>query len=346
MISVQLRRSLLGRLFFCGIEVERDKDRDKSPNASAFNSAGMTECLDLLRCGGVLCVFPEGTSSLGPRHLPFKSGASHLIFDYTSPGTGDSLAIVPIGIHYEAPTEFRSRVEVVIDKPVAMEVPNAWSRREKLGELKRRIGLALEGTGVNVPTDEYQDTIQRMAYIATLGTKRSYFRALKQLEKNIPAPLEESWKALSAEFGRTGLLFHQGVPLCPVFPLALMFLVLAVIGPITLAGCLLNAPPLIAGWWAGKIFPDGPNVITLWRILVGVPVFLIWFALVVATCALTGHALWIAAYAAITFAALKLTRLTKKVIIEINNGLRHRDLQKPALEFHQLLLNTLPDETH
>ena len=155
--------------------------------------------------------------------------------------------------------------------------------------------------GVNVVSDEYQDTIQRLAYIATLGTKRSCFRTLKQLEKSIPAPLEESWRQLSAEFRRPGLLFHQGVPLCPIFPLALMFAVLAVIGPVTLAGWLLNAPPLLAGGWAGRKFADGPNVITLWRMLVGVPVFIIWAAIVSLTCALLGHPAWIAAYAVITF---------------------------------------------
>ena len=344
MISVQLRRSLLGRIFFGGIEVARDKDRGKSPGAAALNARGMEQCVELLGHGGTLCVFPEGTSSLGPRHLPFKSGAAHVAFDCLA-GPGKPPTVAPMGIYYEAPAEFRSRIEVVIGKPVSTEMPEGWSRVEKLRELKRRFEIALEEVGVNVVSDEYQDTIQRLSYIATLGTKRSYFRTLKQLEKSIPAPLEESWKRLAAEFHRPGLLFHQGVPLCPIFPLVLMFAVLAVIGPITLAGWLLNAPPLLAGAWAGRKFADGPNVITLWRMLVGVPVFVVWAASISLTLALLGHAAWIAVYAAVTFAALKLTRLTRKVVIEINNGLRHRDLRERALNFHQQLLSTLPDET-
>ena len=346
MISVQLLRSMLGRIFFSGIGVARDKDRDggKSPDARAVNARGMEQCLELLRRGGTLCVLPEGTSSLGPRHLPFKSGAAHVAFDYLA-APGRPLAIVPMGIHYEAPTEFRSRVEVVIGKPISTEMPDGWSRVDKLRELKRRFEIALEEVGVNVGSDEYQDTIQRLACIATLGTKRSYFRTLKQLEKEIPAPLEESWNALAAEFQPPGLLFHQGVPLCPIFPLVFMFAVLALIGPITLAGWLLNAPPLLAGAWAGRKFADGPNVITLWRMLVGVPVFVVWAAIISITFALLGHPAWIAVYAVITIAALKLTRLTRKVFIEINNGLRHRDLRERALGFHKQLLSTLPDET-
>src|ERR1041385_6496227 len=33
------------------------------------------------RSGGELFVFPEGTSSLGPRHLPFKAGGAQLALD-------------------------------------------------------------------------------------------------------------------------------------------------------------------------------------------------------------------------------------------------------------------------
>lgn len=344
MISVQLRRSLLGRLFFDGIEIVRDQDRPDGRDAGAANSHGMAQCLDLLHGGGALCVFPEGTSSLGPRHLPFKGGAAHLALDYLA-ASGEPLSMVPLGIHYEAPMEFRSRVEVVIGKPISTELPDGLNRLEKLRELKRRIKDALEGVGVNVASDEYQDTIQRLGYIATLGTKRSYFRSLKQLEKEIPAPLHESWGRLAAEFHRPGLLFHQGVPLCPIFPLAFMFAVLAVIGPVTLLGGLLNAPPLLAGAWAGRRFADGPNVVTLWRMLVGAPVFLAWLALIVLGCAWAGGGWWLAGYLAITWAALRLARLARKVIVEIKNGLSHRDLRERALRFHQQLLGTLPDET-
>src|SRR5271169_596273 len=72
MISTQLRQNWLGRLFFQGIAVTRTKDKgDREANGAA-----MRQCLDILRKGGALFVFPEGTSSLGPRHLPFKSGAA------------------------------------------------------------------------------------------------------------------------------------------------------------------------------------------------------------------------------------------------------------------------------
>ena len=78
MISTQLRKNLFARMFFHGIAVTRTKDEgDRN-----LNEAALHECLEHLRAGGELVVFPEGTSSLGPRHLPFKSGAIWLLLDY------------------------------------------------------------------------------------------------------------------------------------------------------------------------------------------------------------------------------------------------------------------------
>src|SRR3954470_18685749 len=70
LISTQLRKSLLGRIFFGGIGVARHADEGDR----AANRAALGRCLERLQAGGELFVFPEGTSSLGPRHLPFKAG--------------------------------------------------------------------------------------------------------------------------------------------------------------------------------------------------------------------------------------------------------------------------------
>src|ERR1043166_2252414 len=90
MISTQLQRSWFGRLFFPGIAVTRTKDEgDRAGNAEALQ-----RCVNLLRASGSLCVFPEGTSSLGTRHLPFKTGAAWLILEYLR-GGGDGSGVRP-----------------------------------------------------------------------------------------------------------------------------------------------------------------------------------------------------------------------------------------------------------
>ena len=69
---------------------------------------------------------------------------------------------------------------------------------------------------------------------------------------------------------------HQRVPLVPMrFPW-LYGIALAALGPMVLVAGLVNGVPLLGGYLAGRILPDDTNVIALWRILVGFPLFVAW----------------------------------------------------------------------
>jgi 1-acyl-sn-glycerol-3-phosphate acyltransferase len=341
MISTQLRKNWFARLFFEGIAVTRTKDEGDR----ALNDAALHQCLDHLRAGGELFVFPEGTSSLGPGHLPFKSGAIWLLLDYFESGNDPPLRVVPIGIHYECPWAFRSKVEVTVGSPISTDLPPAASRIERLKLMKRRMQSAMEDVGINVPSDEYQELIQRCAYVATLGTPRSYFKSLKKLEAAIPERIMDEWRGLEPALKDTRLWFHQGVPLFPVGPMVFYLMALLVISPIVFAAIALNLPAFIAGWSAGKKFPDGRNVVSLWKILVGVPVFALWGGAVILTLLLLGKFLWLAAYVAVTCVGVKLYYRFKKLAVAVHNALRQPALRSRMLRFHQTVLQSLPDET-
>jgi 1-acyl-sn-glycerol-3-phosphate acyltransferase len=338
MISTQLRKNPLGKIFFTGIEVARSKDEgDKSVNADALR-----QCVELLRAGGELFVFPEGTSSLGPRHLQFKSGAAQLLADYLAGGR--TIQVVPLGIHYERAWSFRAKVEVVVGEPVAVDLPQTFTPLGRLKELKRRMTAALESVGVNVESEQYQETIQRLAYSATLGTPRSYFKTLKALEHSIPEKILTAWQVLEPELARRRPLTHQGLPLFPMGPVWLYVLALLVLGPLVLAGVIMNLPPFLAAWWAGKKFPDDRNVISLWKILVGLPLFVIWVLLLAAVAVAAGKLAWFGVYGLTTVVALKLYYRVKKLAVATQNGLRHPALRPRVLAFRELVLRELPDE--
>jgi 1-acyl-sn-glycerol-3-phosphate acyltransferase len=341
MISTQLRRSLIGRMFFAGIEVERDKDRERDGGGDDTNARALRECLALLGGGGELFVFPEGTSALGPRHLPFKSGAARLLNDFLA--GGGALQVVPVGIHYERAWEFRSRVEVVVGPAVATDLAGADTPLARLKELKRRIQRALEEVGVNVESEARQETIERLALVATLGTARSYFRTLKALEKSIPPRVAEAWAALGPELARHTPWRHQGVPLFPAGARWPYALALGLLAPVVLAAAALNLPPLAVAAWAGKQFADGPNVIALWRLLVGLPAGLLWVAAVAGATLATGHTLWLAGYAAVSLAGLQLFYRVRKLAVAVHNGFRHAGLGPRLRAFRSLLLEELPD---
>lgn len=336
MISTQLQRGFFTRLFFSGIAVARRKDEEDGSG----NEAALRQCVQVLKDGGELMVFPEGTSSLGPRHLPFKSGAVRLALDALAQGV--PLRIVPLGIHYERAWAFRSKVEVVVGKPVPTELAGDLSEMGRLKELKRRMTAALESVGANFASAADQEHAERLAYVATLGTARGYFNSLKALEAGIPNNLSENRRVLDSRLAGRRVLLHQGVPLFPVGPWIFYAVLLVLLAPLVLAGTLLNAPPMLVGWLAARRFADDRNVIALWRILVGLPLGLVWFVGFGIELAWVAGWPWMLGYAVLTLAALKSLYRCKKLAVAVWNGLAHRDLAGPARDFHQTVLSTLP----
>lgn len=338
LISTQLRRSFLARLFFCGIAVARkNDDADRSRNAAALD-----QCHELLAANGALVIFPEGTSSLGPAHLPFKSGAASIAVDALTKGL--PLRILPLGIHYERAWAFRSKVEVVVGESLDTSFSPGLSDLGRLKEMKRRMHAALETVGVNFPSVDAQEKGERLAYAATLGTPHTYFDSLKVFEPGVPGDLDEKWRELEPRLRSDGVLQHQRVPLFPTGSLAGYALLLSVTGPVMLAGAALNFPPLLAGWLAARCFADERNVIALWRILAGLPVFLIWFPCMIVATGLSAGWQWAAGYVLLTAAALKLHYRVKKLAVAVWNGMRHRDLIQPVHGFHQSVLKTIPTQ--
>jgi 1-acyl-sn-glycerol-3-phosphate acyltransferase len=141
LIAAQLREKLLARLFFNGITVIRDKDTEQEAADRAANAASMRLCHELLARGGVLAIFPEGTSSLGPRHLPFKSGAARLAADAFQRQV--PLTVVPLGISYDAPSTFRSNVQVIVGQPL---VPSSDSLPVTVPEIKQVLASRLSAS--------------------------------------------------------------------------------------------------------------------------------------------------------------------------------------------------------
>jgi 1-acyl-sn-glycerol-3-phosphate acyltransferase len=330
MVKAGLRRGLMGRLFFDGVEVVRSSDgAQRGDNAEALET-----CTQHLLDGQRLGVFPEGTSQLGPLHLPFKSGAARIALRYLE--AGKPLTVVPLGIHYECPWAFRSRVEVVIGPPLVLD-PGS-----RLGEIRERFTHALEEVGVNVPDEAWQDLAQKFAYIATLGTKHRYFEALKSFEQRLPGDAVSAWQNLEDKARGRRVLRHQGVPLFPLrLPWAYV-IVTALLALPVVAGALLNLPPLAVACWAGKRFPDDTNVIALWRILTGVPLLAMWAGM----WALTGSAWLLAAYLILTWLAVRGWYRLKKTAVVAWNGTFHPDLRADALTVHHTVLAALETPAH
>lgn len=341
MISTQLRRSALGRMFFSGIPVVRDKDAgDRGSNDQALQL-----CLDHLRAGGELFVLPEGTSSLGPRHLPFRSGAVWLLREYLADPDSPPLTVMPLGIHYERAWAFRSRVELLVGRPLATTFPANTSPRDVYRELRQRMSAALEAVGVNFADSEQQALGEQTAYAATLGTSRSYARTLKALESSTPPKVNELWREFEGSPVAAKVCRHQGVPLVPSrFPVG-YGIALLLAGPLVLAGIGLNLPPFIAAWWAGRRFADDRNVVALWRLLVGAPALALWCGVMTAGALATGHLTTLLVYLTVTVAGWMLYYRVKKLAVAVANLRLGPAVRKRLLVLHAAIQNALSDDT-
>jgi 1-acyl-sn-glycerol-3-phosphate acyltransferase len=74
LIRAKLRSGLIGKLFFPGLDVTRTDDGGRKEELLKM----IADSASALRSGSSLAIFPEGTSQLGPRHLPFQSGAARI----------------------------------------------------------------------------------------------------------------------------------------------------------------------------------------------------------------------------------------------------------------------------
>jgi 1-acyl-sn-glycerol-3-phosphate acyltransferase len=306
MISVQLRRHALGRLLVDGIEVVRDKDAALERD----NSAALARCLDHL-VDGALFVFPEGSSTLGPHHLPFHRGAARMAAAFAC--RHGPLTVVPLAIHYQAPTILGSDVDILAAPPFVVGAEDGAEDRVAL-ESHRSLTEALEAIAVSYPDDEAQEETEAIARI----TDTPYGRTIHRLRNGAPPSARAALARLRASPGLRWL----GLPIASERPLRRLAFGLPGMA-IAALGFIANFPPVLAGWCAGRFMADGRNTVTLWRILIGVPALLAWVAAVLLVLLATGWPWLTLAYPILTVAALRLHAPARKALVEGFNGLLH-----------------------
>lgn len=326
LISTQLTRSFFSRIFFGGIAIARsDAEGDRAENAAAFDA-----CLDWLRNAGSLVVFPEGTSSLGPRHLPFRSGAFHIV--HRALAAGIPLRVIPVGLHYECAPRFGRRVEVVTGPPI--DFGNS-SGPTGMREIRRRATRALESVGINVESRTGLERRERIARLRHRTGKSSYFRALKNLEAGIPPGLADSLASLRHGRGHRRARL-DGIPQPPGNSVPADLLPLMVLIPLWLAAVLAQLPVIVAAALAARRMADGSNVVSLWHILAGMPACLLWTSLLLATGVASGVP-WMAPLALLL--GWIGCRIHRPLLLQLSALASHR-LPPPCLETLGILAGT------
>ena len=296
MISEQLIRSAFGRLFFTGIPVAREKDvaNGENDDRRKSNTDSLALCVEELKAGGALFILPEGTSDLGPRHLPFKPGVAHILARPLAAGV--RVRVVPVGIFYQRPEAFRSDVTVVFGPDVDMPAGEARPR-----DLMQRITAALEAVGVNTETAEELHRVEVMASLAAEKPGERFHQRLKALESaEMPQPVASAWRRVIESDLSTNLevpvVSQRGAPWSALWLLIQL--------PFVIAGFIVNLPVVLGAWAAGRRFADARNTITLWRILIGMPLALVWLVTIATVALVTKTSDYLSVYFWSTFFGL------------------------------------------
>lgn len=114
--KVPLAGWLLG--FARVIPVHRRMDGEAGgANDSMFSSA-----VEALRSGGVVAIFPEGTTHDEPTLRPLRTGAARIAIEAAAAGVTD-VRIVPVGVSYEDKVAVRGRALVSYGEPIPVAAP-------------------------------------------------------------------------------------------------------------------------------------------------------------------------------------------------------------------------------
>jgi 1-acyl-sn-glycerol-3-phosphate acyltransferase len=268
-VGKNLTGSLFLRFFFGGqIEIYR---KAETVEEKAWNRARMEEAARDMREGRSVLIFPEGTSTLGPHLLPIKKGAAFIcktLLDEV--GDGEALTIVPLGLHYEEGWRFRSAVEVHIGTPLVVTKEQA----RNLTGLTEVIRGKLAEISENFSDAEEQHIGEAFASLLRYQGVLLPHLALCRMwtERRIPAKFRKSFLHI---YQAQGIARYQGAPLVAEHNGWIDQIGTLLLFPFLMLALLLNMLPLIGAYAAAKKMADDTNVIALWRILVGTPLFLL-----------------------------------------------------------------------
>jgi 1-acyl-sn-glycerol-3-phosphate acyltransferase len=236
------RHPLVARfLAACGaIPVYRKQDVAPAPEGVSLvgaerNLDAFAACFRALRAGGLIGIYPEGTTHAEPRVQRIKTGAARIALEYEAgrggPGGGEPLTLVPVGLTFEARKSFRGRVLVSFGEPLDLH-PYVTVYREDPSKaveaLTTDVQLAMEAQVVHVRRldwaaliraveDLYRGELVRelheerglaLGQIDTIRLSRSIADAAQYFAEREPERVETLWQRIQ---GYRGLLWQYRV---------------------------------------------------------------------------------------------------------------------------------------
>jgi 1-acyl-sn-glycerol-3-phosphate acyltransferase len=223
------------------IPVYRKQDQTAGSNEEMFARARA-----VLRGGGSIAIFPEGTTHDDPQLRELRSGAARIAL---GAGVGE-IKVIPTGIYYTAKHVFRSAALVVFGEPLHVR-SEGETDPEQVDRLTAEIDAGLDAVTLQADSHAALALITRAEDIFTADEdqpleeefelRRRFIDGYRYLRTHDPKRLDKLQQSITrfeAALGRAKLDVHE---LKPRFSAARLFRVLVLL-PIAMAGAIVNYP--------------------------------------------------------------------------------------------------------
>lgn len=289
--------------FFC-IPIERPQDTQGKP---INNKAAFAKSNAFLASGGCLYVAPEGDSEMERRVRPFKTGTARIALGAEAAQDFQlGLRILPVGLSYDAPGQFRSRMYVYAGKPIEVrDYADAYRKGSTAAarQLTKDLEAKVRSQAIDTLNVEEDRAVLRMECLLRNSAPlpgEAHFHRTKQLiaryrewEQDAPGERSAFDSRLQAYFEQLDALRSSDRSVArPLRYYGLHIIGLSFLVPVFLYGWLNNLLPAGIPYWTEKRLNLYPGYRATVRILTGLLSFPVFYALQTALVSLWAISPW------------------------------------------------------
>ena len=304
--AIPLLRSFLVAFNALPIFRHRDDGLRHGPtgDAPARNEKTFALARKIIKEGGALALFPEGTTHSESQLLPLKTGAARIALQNEADmNWAGQVSVVPIGLWYENKVRFRSSILLVVGRPFTLDAYQA-SYLEGERETVRLVTEKIEeGLHEVVLQAESREILRALPVIAnwlnnrqppTLKTQHVQLRQLlatyERIKQQDPERLDSIVEAMRRYDGLLRAMgmadpWQPDLPKIPWWQLFGRVLVVVLVAPFALLGLLVSVVPYrLTRFVARRAIQDDYTQLSLAKIVGGLLFFLLtWIGLTIWT---------------------------------------------------------------
>ena len=284
--------------------LHRRQDREEGARPEK-NVGALGECVDILRAGGAVFVFPEGVSHSDPGMRPFKNGAARIVEGYLEADGAPPLSIVPVGLHFNKKDRWRSDA-VALMGPV-VDARSLGGEAEDSDALTAALRQRVEAVTANFGSTEERELVTQagrlMEYrpegpepldrvrVFDAGTHVDLVHRLQfgahRLRARDPALFEsltEESTAIANELRELGVEPHEVSLSMHIGRVALFILreleILLVGAPLALAGAIVGFVPYQVTRRLVRLLSEDEDHPASNAVFLSIPIFLTWWLMI------------------------------------------------------------------